>query len=88
MSANNAASGNFNALGDWDPTEPPFTDDELDEALRLRQHVQPDPGLKRKDQCPHQPLCQDLDSCVRYIAWYRRHQAAIEASLKKTAIAG
>jgi hypothetical protein len=72
-------SGNWNAAGDWDPNEPPFTDDELVDALKLR--LRGRWTAKRRDQCPHRVPCKDLEVCVEQIAWYRRHQRAVELSL-------
>jgi hypothetical protein len=75
----------FNAEGVFDAREPPFTDDEIREAADLRQRVSPDPSvcrqLDRYDRCPHQPLCASVADCIEAIAWYRRHQHAIEHRL-------
>jgi len=79
----------FNAAGVYDEDEPSFTAEELEAAFDLRQRVRPDPRLGRTDQCPHTPICgalkggdlagEDLKDCIEAIAWYRRHQHAIEA---------
>lgn len=76
-----ADSGNWNAAGEWDARQRPFTDEELESAAEVRQRVSPWPGLQRKDRCPHTPMCDDIGSCIEAIAWYRRHQHAIEARL-------
>ncbi len=73
-------SGNWNATGDWMPHEPAFTDDEIERAVDLRQHVWPDPRARRQDRCPHAVMCQNLQDCVQFIAWYLRHQCCIEAT--------
>lgn len=75
------ASGNWNALGDWDASEPPFSEDEIERALELRQRVWPDPRLARRDRCPHAEMCSAVGECIEKIAWYLRHQHAIEAGL-------
>ncbi len=51
---------------------------ELDRAVRFRQAAFHDPRLRRRDKCPHAEMCPDLNTCVRYIAWYFRHQREIE----------
>lgn len=72
----------YDAEGDWSEDEPAFTEAELEHALDLRQRVTPDPSvahqLGRADRCPHQPECESLTVCVERIAWYLRHQRAIE----------
>lgn len=74
-------SGNYNAAGEWDPNEPPFSNDEIEFAVHWRQSVKPDPRLKRRDQCPHTPMCVSVQDCIESIAWYKRHQRAIESRL-------
>lgn len=80
-----AAFDRFNAAGVFDERESSFTTEELEHAWELRQRVSPDPGVCRKlgryDRCPHQPMCEHLSDCIEAIAWYLRHQEAIEASL-------
>ncbi len=71
-------SGNWNVEGDWDENEPPFDDEEISWAAQWRQSVFPDPRLTRKDHCPHPVLCRNVAECVQFIAWYKRHQKAIE----------
>lgn len=73
-----AASGNWNAQGEWDAREAAFSFEELEAAADLRQRVSPTPGLDRKDRCPHTPMCGDIGTCIEAIAWYRRHQHVIE----------
>lgn len=74
------ALGNYTNEGwDVDPNEAPFTEDELEKALNLRQRVHPDSRFtKRADRCPHPKPCESLDSCVERIAWYLRYQREIE----------
>lgn len=67
------ASGNWNALGDWDASSPAFSEDEIERAVEWRQRIWPAPTLKRRDRCPHAVMCQDLQECVSFIAWYFRH---------------
>jgi hypothetical protein len=55
-----------------------YTAEELAWALAFRQSVLPDTTLRRRDHCPHVEVCPDLQTCLRYLAWYRRHQQAIE----------
>jgi hypothetical protein len=76
------ASGNWNAASEWATDEPPFSPDELAEALALRQAVLPDYHPKRRDRCPHQTPCATVEQCVAFIAWYRRHQREIESFLR------
>lgn len=76
-----AAFDKFNVDGVYDVNEPPFTEIEIEDAFDLRQRVMPDFRLDRKDHCPHTPMCDDLKDCIEAIAWYRRHQHAIEARL-------
>ncbi len=80
MAANSLASGNWNAAGNWDPQNTPFSEDELEDALRLRQSVTPDLRRpdRRSDFCPHPRKCDSLDDCVRFIAWYLRHRHVLE----------
>jgi hypothetical protein len=67
-----------NAAGRYDPEEPPFTEAELEAALDWRQRYGM-PTRARPDHCPHPVPCVSVASCVEAIAWYRRHQRAIEA---------
>ena len=70
-----------NALGHYDPHEPPFTEEELLVAMELRQvYGHPQPG--RPDKCPHAILCANVADCVEKVAWYLRHREAIEGSVR------
>ena len=70
----------YNAAGTADDTQPPFSDEELEAALSLRQRTRPDRRASRRtDRCPHTPMCDKLDDCVEAIAWYLRHRRVIEA---------
>ena len=71
----------FNANSEIDASLPDFTVEELEAAAELRQRVTPAPGLARRDHCPHTPACRNVGDCIEAIAWYRRHQRAIEADL-------
>lgn len=73
-------SGNWNAAGNWEPTAPVFSEDEIERALDWRQKIWPDPRLKRRDRCPHQVQCKDLQDCVQFMAWYFRHRETLEAN--------
>lgn len=72
----------YNAQGEWSTAEPSFSEDELAHALDLRQRVTGDISiavqLDRRDRCPHQPQCESITACVEAIAWYLRHQDAID----------
>lgn len=70
---------------DWDPQEPPFSDEELTKALSVRRTFA-DPSLKRKDSCPHPEPCKTVRECLDKIAWYLRYQHQIEASLSEAAL--
>jgi hypothetical protein len=67
------ASGNWNADGDWDEHEPPFSEAELDKALDWRQRHSKKTAA-RPDLCPHEEVCESLQDCVEKIAWYFRHR--------------
>jgi hypothetical protein len=69
-----------NALGWRDDDEPPFTEDELADALDWRQgrgHM----TVVRPDMCPHPRPCASVADCVERIAWYLRHRRAIETNI-------
>ena len=65
-----------NAAGEYDPTEAHFTDDEIRDALAIRQRCLP--TRARDDNCPHCVPCDSVANCVELIAWYRRHCHEIE----------
>lgn len=65
--------------------EPPFTEAELQNALTWRQRVTPDPWHKRRDQCPHDPMCPSLSYCLENIAWYFRHRDVVDAKEREIA---
>ena len=71
------ALGKQDHRGQWqlDPNEPPFSQDELEQALRMRRLSLPLPG--RSDNCPHRVLCSDVTTCVENIAWFLRYSHAI-----------
>ena len=72
-----SASGNWNALGDWDLHAVPFSTEELEVAIEWRQrhaHMTP----KRRDHCPHAARCESVPDCLEKIAWYFRHRRVIE----------
>jgi hypothetical protein len=56
-----------------DPHEPPFTQDELDEALRMIVKAGHDPYNARRDFCPHTPRCADAQRCLEDVAWFLRY---------------
>ncbi len=62
----------------WGLTER-FSQEELQDAMDLRDKIQPDPYLRRRDQCPHTELCPNVAMCIEAIAWYLRHRDEIEA---------
>lgn len=71
-------SGNWNAAGVWRASEAPFSVDEYQAAMTLRQSTIPFPWLKRRDLCPHALACGNVTECVERIAWYLRHRRTIE----------
>ncbi len=77
------ALGNLAADGvfDVDPHEPPFTAEELERALALREHTRLDWRSTRRDKCPHPTPCESTKVCVQAIAWYLRYRHDIEEQL-------
>ncbi len=61
--------GEPEASGEWpyDPSEPPFTEAELENAREWRTRGS-------HDTCPHTPGCPTVAVCVDEIAWYLRHR--------------
>jgi hypothetical protein len=65
--------------GQWelDPNEPPFTQSELEEALRMRKLSLSTPT--RHDNCPHRTPCPagNVLLCIENIAWFLRYSKEI-----------
>ena len=83
------ALGKPDARGQYqfDPNEPPFSEDELDAAYQLRKKVRPDVKQKRRDHCPHTPMCTSLAECLENIAWFLRYQRELNAPERAEIIA-
>lgn len=69
-------------LDDFDREQ--FSEWELERAADLRRRVVYAPSF-RSDRCPHREPCEDPVLCIRYIAWYLRHQHEIEDALQESA---
>ncbi len=63
-----------------DSLEAPFSVEELQRAIDLREH-QPAWNVRRRDHCPHPAPCSSSKECIEAIAWYLRHRREIEQQL-------
>lgn len=64
-----------------DPNEPPYTQDEILEAMRWRRTWPKRYRDGREDQCPHKTPCASVAVCLEEMAWYFRYRSQLHEAL-------